>query len=1256
MADGSEQLLKCREDRKAAKAAVSRAYDKIEKGISVHKFSKETLYGLVLNLEKEFSFFLDINDDFSAMCDEEQVKDSVKNVSSLNVEQYCESVQKKYTEGKALFESHVLNLQAAPLTVAMAPPPATPPNPPPTTPSAPPSQPLYMQKIENPKFSGFHKDWPEFNSYWLKTMPGYYKNKAILAYILKKAVEGGPGKDIIAHVSAGSENAYDRMWEALESYYGNITLCVSAALSEIKSLPSVREGDNKGTVELIRAINSIYFQLEQVKQVSMVSNLEVNAMYKHLPPNMQREWGKKFTALDSAKQLHPLQEFHEFLQENLRTALLMYQLDPSYSLHCPETPKSFATTAEPQQQAQQRQSQRSGRSNHANTSRASNRNESRNQAYPSQNNSRLSSQNTRSAEMKPQNNQGQTPPSQCIIHANASGKHTTQTCRNFIGLPPSERRALIVNAVPYRCKRCFDPTPPKGPCRCPDLPPCDGCGTHNHHQLICHIKAKNTPQPRASANLTEAEEMSDTADEEPPEEPSSPFGGYTAADSPTSNAATTKKRGCLAIYSTPVTSSPEEATVFCDDGSDASWLTESAIKKLGAKKVGPDITLNMTTLHGSKEMKCALYEIILLVPGMGEVSVIAYSTPHKISSGVSDFNPATLKKIFPKHDVSKLRRPAGPIDLLLGADYFSLHPKKEVKKSGDLSIMRGALGECVQGYHPLLSDPTSVKCYFTSISQSLSNAVNDFILADQLGTTISIKCGGCRCNKCPIPGHTYSFNEEQELSMIKDNLKYIPEVKRWRTKYPWKTDPIHLPDNYPAALATLISTEKKLRKDPEWAKTFAEQITEHEERGVARKLTPEELAAWKGPKYYLGAMALPQPDSLTTPVRLVMNSSQNYRGLSLNSFLAKGPDAYNNSMLTLLLIFRELPVVLIGDIRKMYNSIELEDLEVHVHRFLWRDLENRTPDIWAITRVNLGDRPSGTIAIVARDMTAEKFKEINPEAAEMIIRQTYTDDTINSVLNLPTAKKLAEDATEILAKGGFRYKDWVYGGTNIPAENSDPKVVLGTTWDRSDDTITFPSKINFSSKKRKQRTEPNIKDLADLLKKLPPLTRRIVLEQVMSIYDPYGFLAPLILLAKILLRETWILQLQWDEVLPDDMQEKWIEFFKQVLEASQHKYPRCLRPENAVGDPSLILLSDGSEAAYGCTAYIHWELSDGSCWARLILAKTRISPIKRISIPQTELNGAVLSSRLRKVIEKERARVHEITYFSMEHQNQAHSP
>ena len=63
------------------------------------------------------------------------VKESVRKVSSMDVDQYLESVLKKYTEVKALFESHVLNLQAAHLIVAMAPPPATPPNPPPVTPS-----------------------------------------------------------------------------------------------------------------------------------------------------------------------------------------------------------------------------------------------------------------------------------------------------------------------------------------------------------------------------------------------------------------------------------------------------------------------------------------------------------------------------------------------------------------------------------------------------------------------------------------------------------------------------------------------------------------------------------------------------------------------------------------------------------------------------------------------------------------------------------------------------------------------------------------------------------------------------------------------------------------------------------------------------------------------------------------------------------------------------------------------------------------
>ena len=75
-----------------------------------------------------------------------------------------------------------------------------------------------------------------------------------------------------------------------------------------------------------------------------------------------------------------------------------------------------------------------------------------------------------------------------------------------------------------------------------------------------------------------------------------------------------------------------------------------------------------------------------------------------------------------------------------------------------------------------------------------------------------------------------------------------------------------------------------------------------------------------------------------------------------------------------------------------------------------------------------------------------------------------------------------------------------------------------------------------------------------------------------------------------------------------------------------------MTPPDAVGKPSLVLFSDGSEIAYGAAAYIRWELSDGGFWCRLIMAKSRIAPMSRINIPQMELNGAVLSKRLRQSI------------------------
>ena len=139
----------------------------------------------------------------------------------------------------------------------------------------------------------------------------------------------------------------------------------------------------------------------------------------------------------------------------------------------------------------------------------------------------------------------------------------------------------------------------------------------------------------------------------------------------------------------------------------------------------------------------------------------------------------------------------------------------------------------------------------------------------------------------------------------------------------------------------------------------------------------------------------------------------------------------------------------------------------------------------------------------------------------------------------------------------------------------------------------------------------------------------------MKIYDPLGLISPFTLMAKIYLRETWSRNLGWDDALPAELCNKWSNFFAALFKLQRLCLERCLRPENSHGRPWLIILSDGSDLAYGFAAYIRWKLDDGSYWCRLIMAKCRIAPINKLSTPQMELNAAVLSKRGTKVLEKE---------------------
>ena len=118
----------------------------------------------------------------------------------------------------------------------------------------------------------------------------------------------------------------------------------------------------------------------------------------------------------------------------------------------------------------------------------------------------------------------------------------------------------------------------------------------------------------------------------------------------------------------------------------------------------------------------------------------------------------------------------------------------------------------------------------------------------------------------------------------------------------------------------------------------------------------------------------------------------------LNEYWAKGPDLLN-SLLGILIRFRESKIAFIGDIKKMYHTVRTGVIEQHTHRFHWRDMDvTREPDTYVTQIVSY--KPSGTIATVALPKTAEMAKENFPKASELLINNTYMDDIINSVDNV----------------------------------------------------------------------------------------------------------------------------------------------------------------------------------------------------------------------------------------------------------------
>ncbi|XP_041483382.1 uncharacterized protein LOC121430170 [Lytechinus variegatus] len=154
-----------------------------------------------------------------------------------------------------------------------------------------------------------------------------------------------------------------------------------------------------------------------------------------------------------------------------------------------------------------------------------------------------------------------------------------------------------------------------------------------------------------------------------------------------------------------------------------------------------------------------------------------------------------------------------------------------------------------------------------------------------------------------------------------------------------------------------------------------------------------------------------------------------------------------------------------------------------------------------------------------------------------------------------------------------------------------------------------------------------------------PTTRRGILSKVSSLYDPLGFLAPFILVAKVLLQGICQKGLAWDDPVDEKDLQTWQEWLDDLPRLTEIKIPRCLKPE-VLGDQVLYhyqlhYFCDASELGYAAVAYLRIVDSAGRIHCSFVCGKSRLSPLKVTSIPRLELAAAVLAVDMDHMIQEE---------------------
>ncbi|GFX26241.1 integrase catalytic domain-containing protein [Trichonephila clavipes] len=428
-------------------------------------------------------------------------------------------------------------------------------------------------------------------------------------------------------------------------------------------------------------------------------------------------------------------------------------------------------------------------------------------------------------------------------------------------------------------------------------------------------------------------------------------------------------------------------------------------------------------------------------------------------------------------------------------------------------------------------------------------------------------------------------------------------------------DPSCLGNSKDIAIRRLNSLWKRLSRDSMYLSLHAEFLKEYKELGHLESVVD---SSEPPTHYYIPHHGVLRPEKLTTKV--FNGSSPTTSGISLNTILMKGE--VREDVFETISRFRRHKFSFTTDIQKMYRQILINPDQQDLQRIIWKHGLDAEILTYRLKTVTYGLSNAPFLAIRTLQQLAKDEKSRFPLASETMLYDTYMDHILSGAPDLETAQQLQSQLKDALQSCGMNLHKWSSNSPELLNSSLSSEVehsfsteidlsvkTLGISWKSFEDCFVF--KVSVSAEHI--------------------YTKREVLSVIPELYDPLGFLGPVIAKAKVFLQQLWQCKLDWDDVLPNSIANEWRVFVTTLKCIEELKINRFIMADNNV---RIVLqgFADASEAAYGTVVYLQCFLHNGAAKVRILASKSRVAPIRVISIPRLELCACVLLAQLVKKI------------------------